>query len=349
MNTLPIIFQIVKANFFDEIRRDKFFLTSLAVLAIIVAAVPPPDASHTIVNLSNYRPLYNSAWIGTLVAVLTSIIIALTGFFLLRGRIEKDRYLGIDELFATTNVGRVAYLLGKFLSNIAVLLLIVLFTVLTSIILQLKFGEEPYIHLWSILSPFFMITLPIVLVVSALSIFFEISRGLNGLFGNILYFVIWVSFLFSSVQPIEKSNRILLGSENDIFGISATLTSVSSLIKEQHDNYTGLIYFGISIKDMNEITEAVEWHGVSWSLESFAPRIGIAGVSFLLMSLSGLLFFRFDPAYERRKKVRNALRDRSYIRKEETNVIFPVIQKIITPILSVQRWRKFEQMLYSEL
>ncbi|MBI5214295.1 MAG: hypothetical protein HY960_00920 [Ignavibacteriae bacterium] len=349
MSTLRILLQIVISNFYDEIRRDKFFLTSLAILAIIVAAVPPPDASHTIINLGNYRPLYNSAWIGTVVAVLTSMIIALTGFYLLRGRIEKDKYLGISELYATTKLGKATYIFGKFLSNVAVLSLIVLLTALASIILQLNFGEEPYIHLWSILSPFLMITLPVVLIVSSLSIFFEISRGLNGTVGNILYFVLWIGFLYSSVQPLEQTTHLFLGTQNDVFGITPTLSELSSSIKEKHNDYTGMIYFGISIKDLNKIITAVEWEGVEWKHSTYSARIGLVGVSLLLMSLSGLLFFRFDPAYERRKKFRNSLRDRSYIRNEETNIIFPVVQKIITPILSVQRWMKFEQMLYSEM
>jgi len=349
MNSFQIVFQIVKANFFDEIRRDKFFLTSLAVLAILVAAVPPPDASHTIVNLGNYRPLYNSAWIGTLIAVLTSIIIALTGFFLLRGRIEKDRYLGMDELFATTKFGRAIYLTGKFLSNVAVLSMLVLFTVLTSIILQLNFGEDSYINIWSLLSPFLLFTFPIVLLVSALSIFFEVSKGLSGLFGNILYFFVWVAFLFSSIQPVEKSSKIFANTQYDVFGISSTLTGVSSSIKEKHNDYSGLIHFGVTVKNLNEITEPVDWNGLSWNISTSTLLFGIAGVSILLMSLSGFFFFRFDPAYERRKKVRNVLKDRSYVREEETNVIFPAVQKIITPILSVQRWMKFEQMLYTEL
>ncbi len=294
MNPIELMLQVAKTNFFEQIRRDKFFLTMLAILALIVAIVPPPNANHSTITMGEYRLLYNSAWIGTIVAVITSVILALTGFYLIRGTVTKDRDLGIRSIMTTQGSGRLSYLFGKYLSNIGVLFVLMIAAMLVAVILQLKFGEEKYIHIMSLISPFIIYTIPTILIISALSIIFEIVPGLRGVVGSIFYIVVWAGLLSLGMPNWGRDAQSSIGNGKDFFGISQTLTQITSSIETQHREYSGTVHFGLQMSNHNAITKPVQFEGNVWELNSVLNQLGWMGFSLFIMSFSGVLFFRFD-------------------------------------------------------
>jgi len=116
------IFHIARADFLQRIR-SYYFLIALGVCVFIIYSfVPPVDAGYRMVSLGNYRGFYNSAWIGSMVAMCVPFF-ALIGFYVVNNAVQRDIDTGVGQIIATTCITKVQYLTGKMISNFTVLLL----------------------------------------------------------------------------------------------------------------------------------------------------------------------------------------------------------------------------------
>jgi len=115
------IFHIAKADFLQRIRSYYFLIAIGVCVFVIYSFVPPVDAGYTMVSLGNYRGFYNSAWIGSMVAMCVPFF-ALVGFYLVNNSVKRDEDTGVGQIIATTRISKVQYLTGKLFSNFAVLL-----------------------------------------------------------------------------------------------------------------------------------------------------------------------------------------------------------------------------------
>src|SRR5208283_1587832 len=70
---------------------------------------------------------------------------------------------------------------------------------LSSIVMQLVSGEDKHIHLWKLLAPFLLISIPAMAVVAALALVFETIPFLRGGFGNVAYFFVWTAILTTPI------------------------------------------------------------------------------------------------------------------------------------------------------
>ncbi|TAK58035.1 MAG: hypothetical protein EPO24_09030 [Bacteroidetes bacterium] len=172
---------------------------------------------------------------------------------------------------------------------------------------------------------------------------------MTGYFGGAVFLTIWASVLLLSIYPSKNSGSFIANPDKDVLGMSTTLTSIVTEIKEQHRDYREQVYFGLTVKNRNIIEEPVRWEGIEWTMNGMFPRILWMGGSFIFMIASGLIFFRFDPAREPRKKADALVRAQTSYRVQEINIIFPVVQKYITPMFSLQRWYRFKTMFIVEM
>ena len=114
-----------------EIRmRMRSVATPIALLAFFAAAffwIPDPQgktASLTwdIPDGRAQAPLYSSAYVGFALAILSGVILAMAGFYLVAGSARRDRERGIGAILAATPLSKSAYLGGKFAAHLAYLL-----------------------------------------------------------------------------------------------------------------------------------------------------------------------------------------------------------------------------------
>src|SRR5690606_36224000 len=78
-------------------------------------------ARYAMVKVGTFRGVYDSAYIGTMLAMIGSLWLPLFGFYVVRNALGRDTASGVGELLAATPVRTPAYLLGKYLGNLAVL------------------------------------------------------------------------------------------------------------------------------------------------------------------------------------------------------------------------------------
>ena len=70
MNGARALFQLVRADFLERVRRQSFLVTLGFAIFAAYMFLPPNHARYATLNLAGHRGIYNSAWVGSLVAML---------------------------------------------------------------------------------------------------------------------------------------------------------------------------------------------------------------------------------------------------------------------------------------
>ena len=78
MNTWRAIYHLARADFLERIQRYSFVFTLLATAYLGLGVV----AGDIHLHLGAYRGVFNSAWVGLLMAMTTSAFVSLAGFYL---------------------------------------------------------------------------------------------------------------------------------------------------------------------------------------------------------------------------------------------------------------------------
>lgn len=136
-----------------------------------------------IVNPDTYQQANNASWASISVSFMMGFFLPLIGATFLRNTIRMDRDNGTMTLFLTTKFSKLNYIMGKFLSNLCLMLIFWLIILIFSLIgTLLKFGQTTF-NPGQFLMPF-LILLPGLIFVSALTIFTEVIPGLRGRLGT---------------------------------------------------------------------------------------------------------------------------------------------------------------------
>lgn len=275
---------------FRERTRTYKFLTILAITMLCASFILPPTNKEgktiRLLLTQDYRAVYNSAFVGTAVAELLVIMLSLFGFYLVRGSIEHDENTGIGQIVAATPTSKIEYLLGKLFSNFLVITVVVMITALISLITFFIRGEVFPVDMWQFLSPFLIIVLPTMFIVSAIAVLFESISFLKGSLGNILYFFIWaiVTAMFGS--SLSKGNY---KAYKDIMGIGIVNKSLAKLCPEI-GNTVGFSWIYVDTDNL----KTVLFEGITWNAEFIISRLMYVVLAFIIICISVLFFNRFD-------------------------------------------------------
>jgi hypothetical protein len=250
------------------------------------------------VALGDYRGVYNSAWIGSSLALSTVLFLSLPGFYLVKNTIERDDRTGVGQIIAATPVSKPLYTLGKAMSNLAVLSLMIGVMVLMSGVMQIVRAESGQIDGWQLLAPFLFSVLPALAVVAAMAVVFEAIAWLRGGLGNVVYFTVWLAILTTPVIATEASGSKFITAGNDLFGITPILADMTRAVKEVFPDYDGSLSVGLQFRDVGDTWQRFQWNGVAWGPALLAGRLFWLGVAVGLTLGAAFFFNRFDPSRE---------------------------------------------------
>ena len=282
MNRLRTLYHLVRADFLERMRRFGLLLTLGVILVGGYLLVPPAGASYMVglhpvevKTLTYYRGVYNSAWVGSIVAAMTAGLLSLLGFYLVKGAIERDRETGVGELIAASPVSKPLYILGKWLSNVAVLAALVGTMAIAAGAMQLIRGEETHLQLGELLPPFLWLTLPPLVLVAALAILFETLPGLRGGLGNAVYALAWLGLL-----PISFDVNTGL----DLISSSVLATLRTQYPGGEFDASQGInpAWYGTA--------HTFYWEGIPWTAGIILERLAWIGAGFLAVALATVAF-----------------------------------------------------------
>jgi hypothetical protein len=303
LSSLQMLYAITRAGFLCKVRRYRFLVILVFCILGGYIFVPAQNADYVTFGWNSstvfYRGVYNSAWVGALVTLLTSIFLSLFGFYVVNDAVKRDEETHVGQIIATTPVGNLSYVLGNTLSNFAVLSSMVVIIVLTALGMQLVRGEFLTIELWPLLAPFLIFVLPIMLIVAAVAILFETIPLLRRRIGNIIYVIFWLIGL-----PLA-SNRI------DLFGISMMKSSIAAAGLAKYPDMihsTFILGFNTGFSQEKALT-TFTWQGVKWTLEVLQTRLLLICLAFAISILASWRFNRFDSAGELKKEAMGVPKD----------------------------------------
>src|SRR5512143_1221941 len=236
MSTLRIVYHLMRADLYERARRYSFLITLGFVVLAAYLYVPPQEAHYQTLGLGGYRGVYNSAWIGASVAVLSAALLSLPAFYLVKNAVERDERTRVGQIIATTPLSKPLYTLGKAFSNFVFLAVMVGVIALAAAGMQLIRGESFRLDPWALLSPFVFCVLPAMAMIAAIAILFETIAWLRGTLGNVVYFFLWLGVLTASAAIIPTDPHRIAAPVNDVWGMSVIL---SGMIRDTAATFPG--------------------------------------------------------------------------------------------------------------
>jgi hypothetical protein len=284
MNAPRALYHMARADFLERARRYSFlimlgmvvWLGYAAATGILVLSVPP-----------NYVGVINSPWVGALMTVTVGLFLGWFGFYLVKGSVARDYETGVGQILATTPLSRRLYTLGKWLSNFAVLSVMILILMVAGIAMNLLVGKAP-LDWWVLISPLLFIALPLMALVSALAVLFETIGWLRGGFGNVVY---WFMFLLMIVPGMElQPYQPLL----DFTGMRLVADGIQQAAKAAYPGIEG----GFSFQGVQDIPDPqpFRYGGIQWTADVILPRLVLVLIAIGLALLASALFDRFNSS-----------------------------------------------------
>jgi ABC-type transport system involved in multi-copper enzyme maturation permease subunit len=335
MNTLYSLFHLMRADYLERTRRYRFLVTLVLIVFMAYAYVPSRNAGYITLSVDGARGLYNSAWLGYLVAILVGITMPALGFFLVKNAIARDTETGVGQILAATPLKRPAYMIGKWLSNLSVLAVMLAVTALATLVLQLVLGEDRQVQPLTLLMPLIWIVLPTLALVSAIALLFESLSWLCGGFGNIVYFFLCTVLTMASFMPVMVGlGEPALG---DVLGIGRPL---AAMLRATAETIPGLDAGNTSIGPVPNFLAGMPlqtfvWAGMTWSPLDVLARLQWIGVGFGIVLLASLFFQRFDPSRGRYREMSHS----SAVETPGTAEVFPAEQSYNIHLSSVETAR----------
>jgi len=336
MNQARIIYHLARADFLERVRRYSFLIMLGAVLFLGYQAA----IGNVNVQMGNYRGEFNSAWVGSMMAIIASFFLSWLGFYLIKGSVARDRETGVGQIMATTPLTRPLYTIGKWLSNFAVLIVMVIVLAVVGIAIQFLTGEDRQLELGILIAPFIFIALPMLALTSAVAVLFETIGFLSGGFGNVAYFFLFL-FIFPLADSLSKTNPAL-----EPLGFGLLQQSMGSAAKAAFPDYDGGFVLGAT--DI-PILGIFHWSGVDWTYDIILKRFILFGIAILLALVAAIFFDRFDPSRQKPRRM-TAQRAASTLKLEASSTSQTLSQSIhLTPLDSSQNGFALIRVLILEL
>jgi len=284
MKTARILYQMARADFLERARRYSFLV--MLGLVLWLGSISASGVFHMRIS-PNYYGVPNSAWIGTTVTITVTFFLGWFGFYLVKGSVSRDYETGVGQIIATTPLTRPLYTLGKWLSNFAVLGVMVLTLLVVGIIMNLLAGTADF-DLWALAAPLLFIALPCVALVAAVAVLFESIPWLRGGLGNIVYFFAFLGLMIFTIENASAAQPLL-----DFMGIRMIGDSIGAAARAAYPECSGGFSFTASVIRNPQV---FLWNGIDWTagvlLSRFLILLGAAGIALL-----GAVFFdRFNPS-----------------------------------------------------
>lgn len=292
MSGARVLWHLVKADFLERARRTSF----LIILGFTVWVGYEASTGAIAMQLGDYRGVYNSAWVGGLMGVVTSCFLSLAGFYIVKGSIERDQQTRVGQILASTPMSKPFYTLAKALGNFAVLAAMVVVMAAAAVGMQALHGEDRAVHLGPLLGPLPLFALPAMAVVAGLAVLFESLPVLRGGVGNVVWFFAWTGLLIAGV-PVSGKGATLTRTESlaDFSGLGTIYASTRVALMRVHPGAPES--FSLNVGGARA-TQRFVWEGMHWTVALVGVRMAWVGVAVAAALLAAMFFHRFDPARE---------------------------------------------------
>ncbi len=278
-----IIYHVARADFLERTRSYGYLLT-LAAMGLIVYQTAQ---GNVVLQVDRYRGIFNSAWLGAMMALITSVILSLVGLYLVKNTVARDERTRVGRILAATPLTNLEYTLGKALSNFVVLVSMLVVLALGAALLQFTAGESRDFRLWPFVSPMIFIALPSLAFIAALAVLFENLPVMRSGAGNVIWFFLWTFLLAIGINMPGY----------DFTGMGVLIHPMQETVRALDPaGYKGGFSFSLGGNITGETLRTFVWNGLDWTPAMIAARMIWIGVAAVVAFLASLAFRRFDPA-----------------------------------------------------
>jgi len=333
MSTPRVLYQMVRADFLERTRRYSFLVTLASALYLAYGVA---TEKVWIVVGNGYRGVYNSAWIGALMAICCSTFLSLVGFYIVKNSVQRDVDTRVGQILAATPMRKDFYTLAKTLSNFAVLACMVLVLMMAAVVMQRMLAPPDSFSLWKLWAPFLLLALPTMLITSSVAVLFETLPVLRGGVGNVIYFFLWTAGLALGATGLDDPTGLQLLYRSTRGALSAIDPSV-----EQKFNFSLTIGGDRAVRTF-------QWDGIEWTGRVLLWRAVWIAAAIALALLAAIFFHRFDPA---RSLFKRRGRQAAAVVQPEAVAASPMVTAGIhlTPLAGSVAKNRFVQLAISEL
>lgn len=286
-----VLYHLIRADFLERVRRYSFFVTLLVTLYLGYLAW----TGRIHLSSHGYSGIANSAWTGTMMTLTATTFLTLCGFYVVRQSVERDRSTRVGPILAATPISSFEYLLGKMLSNFAVLASMVGVLAVSAVILQVVRAESAHLDLITMLTPFVVIALPAMVLLAAVAVLFDVVPGLRSGAGNVIYFFVWS---IGSAICIQFCSRNPAFADFDPFGFGIVMRQLGDAVAGFADKTSGE-GLSFNISDTVRSVKTFPWNGIVWTSSLLISRLLWLGVAVSIVALAARFFHRFDPTREK--------------------------------------------------
>lgn len=284
MSRTYLLYSVARADFLERVRRYSYLLTLGFAVFLAIAVL----TKKIVLRLNEYRGVPEATWAGASMALVCTVFISLVGFYIVKSAVQRDRTTRVGILLATTPLSKPAYMMGKTISNFAVLASMVVALAATAALMPffIRQGAADY---WRSIPTFLLVSLPSVALVSALAVLFESASWLRGGFGNVLYFFLWCSLLWLGVATIWV----------DFSAIGLYFHNMDAAVQSAAPGYVHGLQLNILDR---EAARTFPWNGIGWTPALILSRLAWLPLSAVIAWTAAAFFDRFDPANARNVK-----------------------------------------------
>jgi ABC-type transport system involved in multi-copper enzyme maturation permease subunit len=304
MRTQRALFHLARADLLERIRRYSFLLVLVSAVFAGFLSVPAVGTGYRVLQVGTQRGIYDSAWIGLMFGLIAALHLPLAGFYLVKNAVQRDRQTGVGEIIATTPISKPVYVLGKWLSNLAVLALILGVMTAMAVVMQLVRAEDMTVRLGVLALTIWLMGLPVLVIAAALAVLFECTPFLRSGWGNVILLFLWLFSLATVLGGSIDEETGLVRPGADLYSFSRPLASIQQQVLAADPEAgvsSGLIMTG------RDIESTFVWEGFRWQMGLVLERLRWLGLALLLALAAAIPFDRFDPARRRLKPERTDL------------------------------------------
>lgn len=277
-------YKLVYGDYLQRARSYAFLITLAVSMYMAYLFVPAHDANYTTLRIGNYIGANNSAWTGYVTAMMTSLFLSWTGFYLVSSAIKKDIDTGVGMIIAGTSITNFRYLLSKALSNFMVLATITAIIALMSATVFLirpgSYNFEPQ----HFIIPFLLITLPTLFFISSLAVLAEVVLYRYTVLMNIGFFVLF-TMLFPPRNGVVPAFEVL--------GIKAAIISMQDQVHGHFHEQSVKPGMGFHVGHKGNL-KSFEFEGMNWTVLITLARFLWIAAGFAIVYVSSLFFHRFE-------------------------------------------------------
>jgi hypothetical protein len=267
-----------------RLRRPSTLVALLAVVALSWLMISDPADGRTLIAVHGARVLYTSATLALGSAAQATLLFALAGFYLLRGRMGEDLRSGAGAVIGASTRGGAVFVVGRWCGGVAYLGALAGAFMATVLVCHAVRGDgpiEPLVYL-----PTYLLVLgPMILFTAGCATLFDAWAPLMGKAGDLLYFVVWAALM--GALPAFVEGGITAAIPLDVTGMTAIMAALA-----EHVDIRDMM---LGIADFDAARAPLALPAQLWTATLAGYRVLSALLALVPLLLALSLFHRFSP------------------------------------------------------